>query len=162
MLYLIDANVLIRAHYDYYPLDRIPQFWDWLEEQAKRSQIKMPFEIYSEIGERDDLISRWISEKHIKQALILDEKVDEQIHNHVINTAYAPDLTDEELEKAGNDPFLVAYALKDEAQRCVVTKEVSKLTQTRGNRKIPDACKILGIRCVTDFTMYQELDFKIP
>ncbi len=27
-LYLVDANVLIRAHEDYYPLDRIPQFWD--------------------------------------------------------------------------------------------------------------------------------------
>lgn len=30
MLYLLDANVLIRAHSDYYPIDRIPQFWEWL------------------------------------------------------------------------------------------------------------------------------------
>ena len=29
-LYLLDANVLIRAHEDYYPVDRIPPFWTWL------------------------------------------------------------------------------------------------------------------------------------
>lgn len=29
-VYLIDANVLIRAHGDYYPIDRIKPFWDWL------------------------------------------------------------------------------------------------------------------------------------
>ena len=28
-LYLPDANVLIRAHEDYYLIDRIPPFWDW-------------------------------------------------------------------------------------------------------------------------------------
>ena len=30
VLFLIDANVLIRAHEDYYPIDRVPQFWRWL------------------------------------------------------------------------------------------------------------------------------------
>ena len=40
MLYLIDANVLIRAHEDYYALDRVPQFWEWLEQQALADRIK--------------------------------------------------------------------------------------------------------------------------
>ena len=30
MLYLLDANVFIDANRDYYPLDRFPEFWDWL------------------------------------------------------------------------------------------------------------------------------------
>lgn len=30
MLCLLDANVLIGAHNDYYPIDRMPQFWEWL------------------------------------------------------------------------------------------------------------------------------------
>ena len=34
-LYLMDANVLIRAHADYYPLDRLPQFWAWLLSNRK-------------------------------------------------------------------------------------------------------------------------------
>ncbi len=32
MLYLLDANVLIDADRDYYPIDRVPEFWDWILE----------------------------------------------------------------------------------------------------------------------------------
>ena len=47
ILYLIDANVLIRAHADYYPIDRIFPFWEWLLEQAVDGRIAMPHEIYN-------------------------------------------------------------------------------------------------------------------
>ena len=30
MLYLLDSNVLIDANRDYYPIERVPEFWDWL------------------------------------------------------------------------------------------------------------------------------------
>lgn len=30
MLYLLDANTLIDANRDYYGLDSVPQFWEWL------------------------------------------------------------------------------------------------------------------------------------
>ncbi|MCY4508918.1 MAG: DUF4411 family protein [Acidobacteria bacterium] len=36
MLYLLDANVLIDAHRDYYPLGRVPEFWDWLIDAPTR------------------------------------------------------------------------------------------------------------------------------
>ena len=45
-LYLIDANVLIRAHADYYPIDRIKPFWEWLLGMAEADRVKMPREIY--------------------------------------------------------------------------------------------------------------------
>ena len=50
MLYLLDANVLIRAHEDYYPIDRVPQFWVWLLGLAEAGHAKLPFEIYHEIA----------------------------------------------------------------------------------------------------------------
>ena len=46
-LYLLDANVLIRAHEDYYPVDRIPQYWTWLLEKATADIIKMPRRIFA-------------------------------------------------------------------------------------------------------------------
>lgn len=49
-LYLLDANVLIRAHADYYPIDRIKPFWEWLLGQADTARVKMPREIYDEVG----------------------------------------------------------------------------------------------------------------
>ena len=30
MLYLLDANVLIDANRDYYQIERVPEFWEWL------------------------------------------------------------------------------------------------------------------------------------
>ena len=35
MRYLLDANVLIDADRDYYPLGRVPEFWDWLLHQSE-------------------------------------------------------------------------------------------------------------------------------
>ena len=30
MLYLLDASVLITAYNSYYPIDRVPEYWEWL------------------------------------------------------------------------------------------------------------------------------------
>ena len=91
---------------------------------------------------------------------MLDEEVDSGTFNHVLDTAYAPDLTDTELVEAARDPFLLTYALMDD-ERCIVTKEVSKSTQVRGRRRVPDACNILRIPWMTDFGFYQARDFRI-
>ena len=49
MLYLLDANVLIDANRDYYPLGRVPEFWDWLIDRATKHQTKIPVEMYEEV-----------------------------------------------------------------------------------------------------------------
>ena len=160
MLYLLDANVLIRAHEDYYPIDRVPPFWDWLAAQAVAGKAKMPFEIYDEIANSTGLLNEWITDANVKDALLLEEEVDIIIFNHVLDTAYASDLSDDEMEEAGRDPFLIAYALMG-GDRAVVTKETSKPSKLRGRRKIPDACDIVGVAWITDFRFYKELDFRI-
>ena len=94
MLYLIDANVLIRAHEDYYPLDRVPQFWTWLENEAITGQVKMPFEIHDEIAISRGPLKDWICSQDIRQALILDEEADDDLVNHVLAEGYGENLTD--------------------------------------------------------------------
>lgn len=162
MLYLIDANVLIQADQDYYPLERLPQYWDWLIENGISGNIKMPMEIWEEIAgsAKGTPLRDWVNQSDVKDALLLDEEVDSLVLNRVIDDAYAPDLTDDEFEQAGRDPFLIAYALGTN-NRTVVTKENSKPTRLRGKRKVPDACTILGIDCITDFKLYRDLDFRI-
>ena len=39
MLYLLDANTLIDAKRDYYPISRGPEFWDWIIYQGKQGKI---------------------------------------------------------------------------------------------------------------------------
>ena len=144
MLYLLDANTLIEAEASYYGFEQVPQFWDWLLIECAAGRIKMPSEIWNEVKGSTSALGDWINDSATKDVLILDEYPNRQLLNKVINQAYAPDLNDTELEQMGKDPFLVAYALS-KSGRIVVTKEVSRITQKRGKRKLPDACNIMSV-----------------
>ncbi len=159
-LYLLDANVLIRAHGDYYPLDRIEPFWAWLLEMAEAARVKIPAEIFAEVAGSPDLLGQWLRRPDVKRALVLDEPTDMAFIQRVIANGYAPDLTDVEIEKLGRDPFLVAAA-GGFPDRVVVTREVAKPTAQRANRRLPDVCDTLGIRWTNDFQLWRLLDFRI-
>jgi len=162
-MHLLDANVLIRADADFYPLDRIPQFWDWLIEKGDDGVVKIPIEIHAEIAAGNDRLADWISENDIKAALLLDEAPDPALVQQALNSGYQaqhPDFNDGELLKIGRDAFLVAYGLAD-ASRVIVTREVSKRTKRLGSSKLPDACDDCGVNWTSDYEMYRLLDFNL-
>ena len=160
LLYLLDANVLIDAHYKSYPIDRIPEFWAWLVSCARQQQVKIPLEIYQEIspGRTGNPLYDWLKGK--KNDLCLDELVDGDLVRRVISEGYAPDLTDEEIENCGCDPFLISYGLRNREERVIVTNEVSKPSKTRANRHIPDVCQDLGISYCNTWRFIRRLDFR--
>lgn len=159
MQYLLDANVLIRAHRDYYPIEDVPQYWQWILDNAHANQIKIPKEILDEVepGNKVSELYRWI--KNNKKRLRLCESVDETLINQVIEAGYASDLSDVEIDQLGKDPFLIAYAMKDAKERCVVTLEESKPSKIRANRRIPDVCETLNIECIDPFVLNRRLNF---
>ncbi len=161
MLYLLDANVLIRAHEDYYPIDRIPQFWAWLAGLGEDGIAKVPYEIYGEIAVSTGPLHDWLTDAIISKVMRFDQRIDPTNLNTVLVQGYAPDLNDSEIEEIGQDPFLIAYALADINGTTVVTKEVSAPAKQRANRRVPDVCKNFSIRCINDFVFYRELNFKI-
>lgn len=80
MLYLLDANVLITAHHLYYPVDAVPEFWDWLAHQGEAGNIKMPIETFEEVkdGSNDadrDLLYAWVQDDANKAAILFDGDV---------------------------------------------------------------------------------------
>lgn len=160
MLYLLDANVLMDAARDYYALDRVPEFWAWLAHLGEQDVATVPPEIYDELTRKGDLLAEWARRPETKSALLLDEEPDRTLVTRAVNDGYAPDLTDEELEALGRDPFLVAYALAAPADRCVVTSENSKPRRIRHNRHLPDVCSDLGVECWGPFRFFRELDFR--
>ena len=159
MLYLLDANVLIDANRDYYPLERVPEFWEWLENAGKNDQAKIPLEMYEEISDGKDELANWAKQESVKSALLLQEEVDVSLVSYATDRGYASDLTDDEVEKIGRDPFLIAYALKDSASRYLVTTEVSKPSRQRANRHLPNVCADLGVRCCNAFEFVRALNF---
>ncbi len=159
MIYLLDANVLIDANRDYYPTDRVPEFWEWLVHQGQADSVKIPIEIYEEIRDGNDELAVWAKEDTVETALLLNEAADPALVSEITEQGYAPDLTDDEIVKVGRDPFLLSYALSDLANRTIVTTEVSKPGRQRANRHIPDVCGTFDIRCRNTFEFVRELNF---
>jgi hypothetical protein len=163
VLYLLDASVLITAANTYYPVDQVPEFWEWIQFQGSAGNIKMPIEIMEEIlaGKKDDdPLLTWIKDPANKQALLLDETVDPDLVNLVVESGYADDLKDDEIEELGRDPFLIAYGLAGNNDRCIVTTEVSSPGKKRQNRKIPDVCAYFGLNSCALFRVNRDLGFK--
>lgn len=163
MLYLLDANVLITAHNLYYPVDAVPEFWDWLSHQGDSGTVKMPIETFEEVkdGSNDadrDLLYAWVQDDANRAAILFEEDVQSPFVQQVTDR-YAPDLTDDELEAIGRDPFLIAHALAVPGNRCVVTTEVSKPRLQRQNRRIPDVCADIGVQSCDTFAMLRALQF---
>jgi hypothetical protein len=159
LLYLLDANVLIDANRDYYPIKRVPEFWEWLVHVGANGHVAVPLEVYEEIKDGNDNLAAWAKDDDIAGLLLLAEEADVSLVSKVTDDGYAPDLTDEEVEKIGRDPFLIAYAIAALGQRCIVTTEVSKPNRRRANRHLPDVCSDFGVPCCNTFEFVRTLDF---
>ena len=159
MPYLLDSNCLIDANRDYYPIGRVDQYWEWLFHMGMSGKAKIPHEMYQEIGKGNDALAGWVGDAAVRNALELNEEVDANLLQQVTEEGYAPDLTDTEMEKIGEDPFIVAYALADPDNRVVVTSEVSKPAAQRANRRIPDVAQQFGIRVFTHYVFIQRENF---
>lgn len=165
MIYLVDANVVMHAANTYFRHSWVPEFWSWLHHHGSNGNIKMPLEIFQEIkdgsnnSEKDELFA-WASEKQNKDAILLADSVTAPLVRAVMENGYSLTLNEVQLQMIGQDPFLVAHALKDPTNRCVVTHEVSRPNAAPHNRKLPDACTSVGVACCTPFQMMQNLGFK--
>jgi Domain of unknown function (DUF4411) len=116
--------------------------------------------IYDEVAPSSGVLADWLRQPHVTGTLVLHEPTDLARVQHVPANGYAPDLSDVEIEKLGQDPFLIAAAL-GEVDRVIVTREVSKPSKTRAGRRIPDVCATLGLVAIADFELYRRLNFAI-
>ncbi len=158
MRYLLDSNVLIDADRDYYPIDRVPEFWDWLLHMAAQDLLKVPIETFEEVNDGKGQLVDWIKEH--KAVLLEETELETGSVSHAIEAGYAPDLTENELESLRADPFLVAYGVALPGEVTVVTMERSKPSRKRANRHIPDVCDDLRVPCIDTYELLRRLDFR--
>ena len=159
LLYLLDANILIDANRDYYGIEQVREYWDWLLDQGRAGRVKIPREIYDEITPGDDKFSKWIQDEETKQALLFKEEADVALVRRVTKEGYAPDLNDSEVEVISKDAFLIAYALAARQSRTIVTAEISKPKAKRQHRKVPDVCDQFNIFHCDAFQFGRALEF---
>jgi hypothetical protein len=159
VLYLLDSCVLIDAHENYYPIDRVPEYWNWLIHQGQQDNVKICQEMLEEIT-GDGLLPKWLAQSATRAALLLPEQSDPAAVQHVVDNGYASDLTDVEIITVGRDPFLIAHAMTDVTNRCVVTSETSAPSKTRQNRKVPDVCDGFAVSWCDPYNFVRQLDFR--
>ncbi|MCY3978524.1 MAG: DUF4411 family protein [Chloroflexi bacterium] len=174
MLYLLDASVLIDAKNKYYPLDRIPQFWNWLVHQSLAGNIKLPPQVIGEILGPDttdeepvDALAEWVISN--RTTLEWNDELSLELLTRTYSQGYdsiPEEFTTVDPLSEPADPFLIAYALECPESRRVVTMESLQSVGTTlpkpANRRIPLVCGLLGVECINTFTLIRELDFRIP
>lgn len=158
MLYLLDASALITAHNTYMALHRVPEYWGWLIHHGEAGNLKMPRPIYEEVEDGNDALADWMKDGATKDALLLQEGAD-AVRVRRVMAFYGPNPTEADLITIGRDPFLIAAALADPADRRVVSAEVSKPGRTGARRHIPDICADCAIQCLSPVPLLTELDF---
>jgi hypothetical protein len=159
LLYLLDADTIITGDRDAYPLRRFPIFWEWLLYVGSEGMIKIPIEQYEEITNGKGPIVDWCNDSATRAALVFAEEASRELVARVAREGYAADLTEDEVEQIGRDPFLISYGAAAMGLRTVVTFETSRPAARRANRKVPDVCATLGVPCCTLFQMIKDLDF---
>lgn len=157
MLYLLDANTLITAHRTWYALNRVPEFWRWILHHAEAGAVKMSSEIYAEVEGGTDELAAWMKDADHKKALRLTEAADLAKVQNVL-AKYGDPLSEADLIKIGQDPFLIAAAI-GHADRRVVTAEVSRPGKQGANRKVPNVCDDCGVTWQSPVDFINELDF---
>lgn len=106
MLFLVDADVLITANNTYYPVERVPEFWEWIAHQASLGHVKLPLEIFGEVlpgRKNDDPLPNWM--KAHRDVILLDEVVEPLLVQRVVNEGYAAILGMMRLKRLGATPF---------------------------------------------------------
>ena len=104
MLYLLDADVLIRADRTFYPPGNFPTFWDWLAHMGNLGNVKIPREQYEEITTGTGPLVDWLKREDVKRSLLLNEDAVPALVADVTANGYGP-LDETGLEKVGKDPF---------------------------------------------------------
>jgi hypothetical protein len=160
--YLLDSNIFIRAHREYYAPDLAPGFWESLEELAHEGSIKSIDRVQEELLEEEDELADWAENDFSHAFCSTDE--DNVINNYhdVVNWVqkkgqYRDGAITDFFD--GADGWLIAYSMTEDGT--VVTNE-RHAPGSKSEVKIPTVCQGMGVDCSQKpFEMLRSLDVQL-
>ncbi|NLW46305.1 MAG: DUF4411 family protein [Firmicutes bacterium] len=151
--YCLDSGVFIEGWNRYYSMDLCPEYWDVLDDLAKKNIIFAPIEVKREINKTEDDLSKWINERPY---FFKDINIPVQNYLRDIMASHGR-LVDSIKQRSIADPWVIAFAIAENA--IVVTKEYPSGLDTR-RIKIPDVCIALNVPWMSDFEFAKEVGIK--
>ena len=155
-MYVLDANIILAAWHDHYPIDLYPGFWLCLENYSVEGKLNIIDRVRDEIISPDVLIE-WI-DRNWNSPFASTQNQDvagafADMQNWVqSNPRFLPVAKNDFAVTA--DGWLAAYAMTFGA--VVVTNEVFD-PNTRRRVPLPDLCKRFNIECVNTIDMLRAL-----
>ncbi len=61
--YWLDANVLIQASKGPYRMERVPQFWTFIDEHLEQGNLRAPKMVYDELTDGNDHLAQWCKQR---------------------------------------------------------------------------------------------------
>ena len=155
-LFVLDTNVFIGAHNDYYAPDFCPAFWDCIFQFFRAGRLVSIDRVFNELEYPDDLV-QWANNAP-------NDFFDFSADGPVI-TAYSTIMdwiqNNSQFKQAairhfaaGADGWLIAYAQTHSA--VVVTQEVSA-PDAKSKVPIPDVCQVFGVDYMNTWEMLRQL-----
>lgn len=150
-MYLIDTNVLVESHTQYYSYEGCPAFWAWLDEMTATGMIATIEKVREELR-NGSWLEEW-SRSHPQFFLPMDKEATDGLRDV---TKWVQDSTFKPAQRAafleGADPMLIGYARGHSLT--LVTIEVAARDRRNPNKiKIPDLCNALEVRCITPWQL---------
>ncbi len=155
--YCLDTNVLIQAWQKYYSPKICPDYWDVLSDLGVQGRIFLPQAVFEEITGTDDDLTNWLKGSGIPEYKI-DGSVTECLKAIYANNPAHKKLVDNTKQRSLADPWVIAHALKENAT--LVTKEEIITANNTTKIKIPNVCDNMGVRCINDFQLVEELNIQ--
>lgn len=142
MIYWLDSSVLIQSRHKYHTKERVPEFWQWLDEKLDAGVIRMPHRAFKEVTDGNDWLVPWCKLRKNKGLDV--PKTDEIEAKYKALSAYVsltykhtPRQVMEHLR--GADGWVIAYAMA--LGGVVVSEEDRARKNDTSSIKIPNICR---------------------
>lgn len=150
-MYLLDADVFIRAKNSHYGFDIAPGFWEWLVSANEQGLVASVAAVAVELKAGEDDLAEWARERNPAFFLPPDDGVVASlrlISGWASSLGYKAAAVSEFL--SSGDYYLIAHA--HAGAHTVVTHETGS-PESMKKIKIPDVCAAMSVECTTPFAM---------
>ena len=162
-MYILDANVFISAHRQYYSFDFAPSFWKALENSAKNSALCSIDKIHEELtsAAENDVLHEWSGNQFRDYFERTDSTDVIAVYAQLQQWAHSNDhfLPEAKSEFASNaDAWLIAYA---KARGGTLVTHEAYNPAKRNRILIPIVCEEFNVSYTNTFDMLRQLDIKL-
>ena len=156
-LLVLDANVYITAHRNYYALHLCPGFWHCLIHFLHEGRLLSIDRVRDELVEHEDTLSEWVKSAPIGLfATSLEDEVTNsyrKVMAWVYSNEQFSDQSKNEFSR-GADGWLVAYA---EVHNAILVTLERYAAEAKNRVPLPNVCEQFGVPRLDTFEMLGEL-----